>query len=284
MLLRMSSKRTAAFPTGALQDCFFVNQNGLLQPRPDSPPTTTTTTTVATTPTAVELRASPYKSSGGHGGVTQRPTKLTMGVNMVRDEDDGGSLPCTPEFPGNDELDTLTGETRRLIHSYLAYVAGLSSSSSSSSSSKRKQEQVQATMARVVQDVLEKHQYAFNGMIKKMNLDDRGEDMSFVTSVAESLFSDGTTNWGRVASLVAFGASVSQNLKSRGMDHCVRLVADEISTYLLSHQREWLVKNQSWDGFAEFFRVADHETTVRNTLMAMAGFAGIGATIALLIR
>ena len=79
-----------------------------------------------------------------------------------------------------------------------------------------------------------------------MNLDDRGEDMSVVTSVAESLFSDGTTNWGRVASLVAFGASMSQNLKSRGMDHCVRLVADEISSYLLTHQREWLVKNQSW--------------------------------------
>lgn len=38
------------------------------------------------------------------------------------------------------------------------------------------------------------------------------------------------------------------------------------------------------DGFVEFFRVADPESTVRNTLMAFAGFAGIGATLALLIR
>lgn len=38
------------------------------------------------------------------------------------------------------------------------------------------------------------------------------------------------------------------------------------------------------DGFVEFFRVADPESIVRHTLMAFAGFAGIGATLALLIR
>lgn len=38
------------------------------------------------------------------------------------------------------------------------------------------------------------------------------------------------------------------------------------------------------DGFVEFFQVADPESTVRNTLMAFAGVAGIGATLALLIR
>lgn len=38
------------------------------------------------------------------------------------------------------------------------------------------------------------------------------------------------------------------------------------------------------DGFVDFFRVADPESTVRNLLMAVAGVAGIGATLALLIR
>lgn len=38
------------------------------------------------------------------------------------------------------------------------------------------------------------------------------------------------------------------------------------------------------EGFVEFFRVADPESTVRNTLMAVAGVAGLGATLALLIR
>lgn len=83
-------------------------------------------------------------------------------------------------------------------------------------------------------------------MINKLSLDDRRDDASFVSAVAKSLFADGTTNWGRVASLVAFGAVVCQYLKEKGRENCVDLVGQEISTYLLSDQREWLVKNNAW--------------------------------------
>lgn len=83
------------------------------------------------------------------------------------------------------------------------------------------------------------------GMVKKLTLDER-EDASFVSSVAKSLFADGTTNWGRVVSLMAFGAVVSQYLKEKGRGHCVEQVGQEISTYLLTEQRDWLVKNNSW--------------------------------------
>lgn len=38
------------------------------------------------------------------------------------------------------------------------------------------------------------------------------------------------------------------------------------------------------EGFVEFFQVSDPESTVRNMLMAVAGVAGLGATLALLIR
>lgn len=38
------------------------------------------------------------------------------------------------------------------------------------------------------------------------------------------------------------------------------------------------------DGFVEFFREADPESSVRNTLMTVVGVAGIGATLAMLIR
>ncbi|XP_061785467.1 induced myeloid leukemia cell differentiation protein Mcl-1 homolog [Nerophis lumbriciformis] len=136
-------------------------------------------------------------------------------------------------------------------------------------------------MKRVVRNVLEKHRYKYNGMLKTLCLDQKGDNMDFVGSVAKSLFSDGTTNWGRIASLVAFGAVLSQYLKNKDRGHCVPLVAQEISSFLLEHQRNWLVKNNSWDGFVEFFQEADPESAVRKTLMAVAG---IGATLALLIR
>lgn len=86
----------------------------------------------------------------------------------------------------------------------------------------------------------------YAGMTKQLNLDDRGDDVSFVSSVAKSMFADGVTNWGRIASLVAFGAVVAQHMKDNGRRDCVEPVAQEISTYLLTDRRDWLIKNNGW--------------------------------------
>jgi len=244
-------------------------------------------------------RASALDSRNGNvsagGTPKQRPSALEVGSkngfvakNLCADGDDieDGSLPCTPELQADRGADVsgcsaadevLDSDTRQLICRFFSDYAGLSKA-------RWVESKALSTMKRVVEDVLEKHRYAYNGMINKLSLDDRGDDMRFLGAVAKSLFADGTTNWGRIASLVAFGAVVCQYMKEKGRGSCVELVGQEISSYLLSEQREWLVKNNAWDGFVEFFRVADPESTVRNTLMAFAGFAGIGATLALLIR
>lgn len=83
-------------------------------------------------------------------------------------------------------------------------------------------------------------------MLGKLNLDEREDDMSVISSVAKELFSDGITNWGRIASLLAFGAVVCLYEKESGRGHCVSFVAEEISSYLLCNQKEWLLKNNSW--------------------------------------
>ncbi|XP_070767431.1 induced myeloid leukemia cell differentiation protein Mcl-1b [Enoplosus armatus] len=211
---------------------------------------------------------------------------VTKSLRENSDDMEDGSLPCTPEFQSDSEIDAsscpagdevLDIDTRQLVSRFLRVHTGLSTSQWNES-------KALSTMKRVVENVLEKHRYAYNGMINKLSLDDRGDNASYIGAVAKSLFADGTTNWGRIASLVAFGAVVSQYLKEQGRENGVELVGQEISKYLLSDQRDWLVKNNSWDGFVEFFRVADPESTVRNTLMAFAGFAGVGATLALLIR
>ncbi|XP_077383241.1 induced myeloid leukemia cell differentiation protein Mcl-1b [Festucalex cinctus] len=229
--------------------------------------------------------------NGNSGASKQRPSALEITPkgslatlnhrnNSDDDEVDGsdGSPPDTPDSQdGNGLNDVVDAETRSLICRFLTDFTGLSTA-------RWNESKAHSTMKRVVASVLDKHKYMYNGIINKLSLDDRGDDVGFVSEVAKSLFSDGTTNWGRVVSLVAFGAVVSQYLKEKGRGHCVKPVAEEISSYLLSHQRNWLLKNNSWEGFVEFFREADLESTVRNTLMAFAGVAGIGATLALLIR
>lgn len=278
-----SSKR-AAFKMTGVMGCIMLPQNGVVEGpvhygSGDSSPQV-----------AMGSAKDSHNGNVGSNDTPKRPKIL--GVNSangyasktIQDADDGGSLPCTPELDGEidvsdspAEAEVLENDTRQLMGRFLRDFTGFSKSQWNESGEL-------TTMKRVVQDVLEKHRYAYNGMINKLSLDDRSDDASFVRAVATSLFADGTTNWGRIVSLVAFGAVVCQYLKDKGRGNCVELVGQEISTYLLSDQRDWLVKNNAWDGFVEFFRVADPESTVRNTLMAVAGFAGIGATLALLIR
>lgn len=87
-------------------------------------------------------------------------------------------------------------------------------------------------------------------MINKLQLDQRGDNMSFISDVAEQMFSDGTTNWGRVASLLAFGAAVASYQKQKGREECVEAVAQEMSTYLLREKKDWLIKNNAWVSLA----------------------------------
>ncbi|XP_007540245.1 induced myeloid leukemia cell differentiation protein Mcl-1b [Poecilia formosa] len=227
----------------------------------------------------------PYKKRPTNLAVSASNGYVAKSLQKSSDDSDEGSLPCTPAQQDSEtdasavraSNQVLDNDTMELISSFLRNFTGLSKCRWS-------QNKALSTMKRVVEDVLSKHRYAYNGMLNRLALDNQPDNMGFVTEVAENLFSDGTTNWGRIVSLVAFGAAVCQHLKERGREHCVELVSKEISTYLLENQRDWLAKNNSWEGFVEFFRVSDPESTVRNTLMAFVGVAGIGATLAFLIR
>ncbi|PWA23879.1 hypothetical protein CCH79_00010780, partial [Gambusia affinis] len=227
----------------------------------------------------------PFKKRPTNLGVTASNGYVAKSLQGSSDDSDEGSLPCTPAQHPDSETDApavgasnraLDNDTMELISSFLSDFTGLSKC-------RWNQNKALHTMKRVVEDLLTKHSCAYNGMVNRLALDNKPEDMGFVTEIAENLFSDGITNWGRIASLVAFGAALCQRLKERGKEHCVELVSQKISTYLLANQRDWLAKNNSWEGFVEFFRVSDPESTVRNTLMAFVGVAGIGATLAFLI-
>ncbi|XP_035282184.1 induced myeloid leukemia cell differentiation protein Mcl-1b [Anguilla anguilla] len=197
-----------------------------------------------------------------------------------------GSLPSSPdtpsacgkmpEFPASPN-GKFEKETLEIIEMFYRTHTGDSRSAKTNT-------KVLSTMKRVVDHLIEKHQFAYNGMILKLSLDQQEDSMKFISCIAKNIFSDGTTNWGRIASLLAFGAVVCEHLKDSGREHCVPVVSQEISSFLLSEQRDWLLNNKAWEGFVEFFHVEDPESVVRSALMAFAGVAGIGAGLAYLIR
>ncbi|KAE8277305.1 hypothetical protein D5F01_LYC24816 [Larimichthys crocea] len=114
----------------------------------------------------------------------------------------------------------------------------------------------------------------------ELPVDDKGDKVTSMSVLAHSIFADGATNWGRIVSLVAFGVIVCQNSNKEEEEERLALVesvGEEISTYLLTDQRDWLLKNNSWVGFVEFFAEPQH--VLKDALLCIAGFTGIGALI-----
>lgn len=104
-----------------------------------------------------------------NGNIRKRPTNLLPNgfvVKSLQESDaDDGSLPCTPEQHSDSETDgsgghagdrVLDTETRELISSFLRDFTGLSKG-------RWHRSKPHTTMKTVVEDVLLKHRYAYNG-------------------------------------------------------------------------------------------------------------------------
>uniref|UniRef100_A0A8C6N9K9 Uncharacterized protein n=1 Tax=Melopsittacus undulatus TaxID=13146 RepID=A0A8C6N9K9_MELUD len=144
-------------------------------------------------------------------------------------------------------------------------------------------EEALETLRRLGDSVLRKHELAFRGMLRKLDIQ-KEEDLQAVRDVAAHLFSDGVTNWGRVVTLISFGAFVAKHLQSIQQERSIGSLAGIITDALLSSSREWMLSQGGWEGFVEFFHVEDLEGSIRKVLMAFAGVAGLGASLAYMIR
>ncbi|NXV52651.1 MCL1 protein, partial [Uria aalge] len=204
----------------------------------------------------------------------------------------GGSLPGTPPGPP----DGLRQDSLELISRYLREAAGeaqppakklfpglLGGPGRPGGSGDAVMEKALETLRRVGDGVLQKHELAFQGMLRKLKIQ-KEEDLHSVCEVATHVFSDGVTNWGRVVTLISFGAFVAKHLKSINQEKCISSLAGIITDALVSSKHEWLMSQGGWEGFVDFFRVEDLEGSIRNVLMAFAGVAGLGASLAYMIR
>uniref|UniRef100_A0A0F7Z9Q8 Induced myeloid leukemia cell differentiation Mcl-1-like protein n=1 Tax=Crotalus adamanteus TaxID=8729 RepID=A0A0F7Z9Q8_CROAD len=139
------------------------------------------------------------------------------------------------------------------------------------------------TLRRVCDDIMEKHQLAFQGMLRKVQIN-KADDLKLMSEVATQVFNDGITNWGRIVTLISFGAFVAKHLKSINQESGINTLAEIITEVLVTEKREWLLHHNAWEGFVKFFHVEDLEGSIRNILVAFASVAGLGASLAYLIR
>ncbi|XP_040394869.1 induced myeloid leukemia cell differentiation protein Mcl-1 [Cygnus olor] len=234
---------------------------------------------------------SPFGSAAPRSPPLWSPEEELDGCEPEAERGPGGeSMPGTPPELPTDELrqDSLelilrylreaAGETEPGLKKFLPGLLGRPGGAGDGV-----MEKALETLRRVGDGVMEKHELAFQGMLRKLEIK-KEEDLQSVGEVAAHVFSDGVTNWGRVVTLISFGAFVAKHLKSIKQEKCIGSLARIITDALVSSKREWLLSQGGWEGFVDFFRVEDLEGSIRNVLMAFAGVAGLGASLAYMIR
>lgn len=87
----------------------------------------------------------------------------------------------------------------------------------------------------------------FSGMLRKLDIKKEG-DFKCISRVMIHVFKDGVTNWGRIVTLISFGAFVAKHLKSINQESCIEPLAENITDVLVRTKRDWLVKQRGWDG------------------------------------
>ncbi|NXD58378.1 induced myeloid leukemia cell differentiation protein Mcl-1 [Corvus hawaiiensis] len=267
-------------------------------------------------PAAAAAAEPPRDRSGAAGGRADPPRALIgrgaapraligCGATLWRPEEEldgcepepergpaADSLPGTPPGPP----DGLRQDSLELISRYLREVAGEAQPSAKKlfpgllggpgrpgAAGDAVMEKALETLRRIGDGVMRKHELAFQGMLRKLEIQQE-EDLQSVVEVTAHLFSDGVTNWGRVVTLISFGAFVAKHLKSIKQEQSISSLAGIITDALVSSKREWLESQGGWEGFVDFFRVEDLEGSIRNVLMAFAGVASLGAGLAYMIR
>ncbi|XP_018415396.1 PREDICTED: induced myeloid leukemia cell differentiation protein Mcl-1 [Nanorana parkeri] len=212
------------------------------------------------------------------GSLPNSQSELDEDMDIESDSHGSASPPPSPTDEG--PLDSLHIETQKILYNLFREQAGGIKEAGGN-------QKALSTLRRVGaenKDFNKQNTPLFSsGMLQRLSIQTE-DDIQKISEVPSMVFSDGVTNWGRIVTLISFGAFVAKHLKSIKLENCIRQLADNFTDYLMTQKREWIVQHNGWDGCVEFFHVEDYESGLRTVLMAFAGVAGLGASLAYMIR
>ncbi|XP_032824791.1 anti-apoptotic protein NR13-like [Petromyzon marinus] len=99
-------------------------------------------------------------------------------------------------------------------------------------------------------------------------------------AVAERMFEDRVTNWGRIVSVVVFAGFVARRATLVGVAVDAEALAEAVSRYLLETHGAWMSKHGGWEGCASQLRGASPEDALWSGLLKVVGIGfGIGVLL-----
>ncbi|KAI8477561.1 hypothetical protein Bbelb_447090, partial [Branchiostoma belcheri] len=134
-----------------------------------------------------------------------------------------------------------------------------------------------ATLQRTADELLERHQYFFNGMVNRLQI---SPETSYTTfkNVADEMLKDETVNWGRVVALYAFAGRIAVHCREQNPE-VAETVGEFLGKYVGSNLAGWIKEHGGWETLNNVFRKDQPvEVTLRNGLIFTAAALGAAAT------
>lgn len=111
------------------------------------------------------------------------------------------------------------------------------------------------TLVRVGDEVEQKHRSLFRGMIKRLDVCSQSKVQlkELLRRVFDEMFADNHQNWGRIVTVLVFGACVSKTLLDKNHKELADMVAEYVGESVHTRSHEWVSKQGGWVSTFFFF-------------------------------
>jgi len=111
--------------------------------------------------------------------------------------------------------------------------------------SRRKPNRHSSTMIRTVEEVSDKHDILFKGMIKKLKITSSNGDVIFIR-VVDEIFADKLFNWGRIVTVYAFIGWLTRYCVENGLEDVADNITVAACKYVVARLSPWIALNGGW--------------------------------------
>ena len=102
---------------------------------------------------------------------------------------------------------------------------------------------------KIMYNVVQKSMVRYNNLLRRMCKDKFDDvDISVISTIADDLFRDKTSNWGRIISLFPFCGTLAKQSASKDMYKTIDDIALFIGSYIADNLTEWICKQGRWVG------------------------------------
>lgn len=142
-----------------------------------------------------------------------------------------------------------------------------------------------ATILRLAQQLLDKHEILYKSMVGKLQLASSNADAKLLDLMCDEVFGDGQVSWGRIVALYALCLAIARSSNNNGDRRMAQRSVTHIGQYIGEKLVNWIKNEGGWAAIENACPPEDHmERTIWKGLLWTGISLGILASVINCVR